>query len=83
MSGMFEPATRSYFSSVSTEKNRATMLSLGSSASSVGTLLSFLLGGVLMDLGLFKAILICVISFAALYFILLLPIKGTYRTSTQ
>jgi MFS family permease len=70
-SGMVEPATRSYFSSVSTNKNRATMLSLGSSAGGLGILVGFMLSGILLDAGLHKTLLTCVVVAACVYFVVI------------
>ncbi len=74
-SGMSEPATREYFSSVSTPRNRATMLSLGSSASSIGLFIGFMVGGILLDAGLQTIMLTCVVVASGLYFIILKTIK--------
>lgn len=67
--GMFEPASRAYLSSVSKHTNRATMFSLGSSMGSIGTLTGFILGGFLLDGALHTVLLLCAIVVASSCFV--------------
>ena len=75
MSGMNEPAIREFFGSIATKKNRATMLSLGTSIESLGVLGGFLLGGVLLDANSGSRLLLYTIVSALLCLVLVASVN--------